>query len=312
MDTAYFSIGSRAHPRGCGADTMTGPVHLDLEGSSPRVRGRHHRLRYRHPRLRLIPAGAGQTGAGGGLLFVARAHPRGCGADLCLRRLHLCACGSSPRVRGRRTRLSTHSKMCVAHPRGCGADVKRYRRLRLRSGSSPRVRGRRDLVQRLVDRLRLIPAGAGQTSPGRDHQTRSSAHPRGCGADGPGCRFIVTAPGSSPRVRGRRAGTVFPAERVGLIPAGAGQTSAATTAAMAVAAHPRGCGADGLRTRRMVSRSGSSPRVRGRPPAAAPAHRDAGLIPAGAGQTSISTWPSRTGWAHPRGCGADRPQEGGE
>ena len=55
------SIISRAHPRVCGENYSAEEIIETLEGSSPRVRGKHgHRRRCRIPR-RLIPACAGKT-----------------------------------------------------------------------------------------------------------------------------------------------------------------------------------------------------------------------------------------------------------
>ena len=74
--------GTRAHPRGCGADALR-VVHGEAElGSSPRVRGRR--------RARPLQPGVGW------------AHPRGCGADLTAVSGASAQQGSSPRVRGRR------------------------------------------------------------------------------------------------------------------------------------------------------------------------------------------------------------------
>ena len=71
------------------------------------------------------------------------------------------------------------------------------------------------------------------------------------------------------------------------------------------AAHPRGCGADGLVCCLVVCSVGSSPRVRGRyllPVGDGDGER---LIPAGAGQIHHSFRASYLKSAHPRGCGAD-------
>ena len=155
-----------------------------------------------------------------------RAHPRGCGADpSSVHGLKLMP-GSSPRVRGRRRTspceyragglipagagqtLVAHSRArrSRAHPRGCGADAFCRERDACCPGSSPRVRGR----------LRFIGV--------RFKGVR--AHPRGCGADIRGRLSMRLQSGSSPRVRGRRQLRSKDVALEGLIPAGAGQTSA--------------------------------------------------------------------------------------
>ena len=274
-------------------------------GSSPRVRGRRH-VRGQGDQFRgLIPAGAGQTHVGPFCLGVSSAHPRGCGADEFLARHPNRVRGSSPRVRGRpvretapdeSTRLipagagqtskpSSPLKQATAHPRGCGADSLRGRVCACPGGSSPRVRGR--LIQRGCSPGLggLIPAGAGQTL------FEQSADAQGNG--------------SSPRVRGRPEGGFRGVRESGLIPAGAGQTKNRQTQAVKAAAHPRGCGADGSRSRVRRVSGGSSPRVRGRHCRLLIGRWFRGLIPAGAGQTA--RWITEPGvvTAHPRGCGAD-------
>ena len=131
------------------------------------------------------------------------------------------------------------------------------------------------------------------------------AHPRGCGADSSPSSTNSSSRGSSPRVRGRQAGGAGCGGSHGLIPAGAGQTWLPRRHPALWRAHPRGCGADGFDSVTTRCVMGSSPRVRGRleyPNGIGDKH---GLIPAGAGQTSVSRATSPARRAHPRGCGAD-------
>ena len=233
-----------AHPRGCGADCRGQCVGLVGLGSSPRVRGRPFAYLAYLVVVGLIPAGAGQTSQRCSGPVSSRAHPRGCGADrLHIRFLHVNE-GSSPRVRGRRERQAaagaafglipagagqtsttrTAPTKSWAHPRGCGADAGVPECAADFQGSSPRVRGRRVACPRGGLHERLIPAGAGQTSPELSRCTRSTAHPRGCGADVHLLAIEVDGFGSSPRVRGRPRTLSSPTAQPGLIPAGAGQT----------------------------------------------------------------------------------------
>ena len=104
--------------------------------------------------------------------------------------------------------------------------------------------------------------------------------------------------GSSPRVRGRPQHSPVPHLRMGLIPAGAGQTCNSDSRESTRRAHPRGCGADRSSADSDAMMAGSSPRVRGRllMRRVFSAHRR--LIPAGAGQTSTRTN------THPPGVGS--------
>ena len=173
------------------------------------------------------------------------------------------------------------------------------------TGSSPQVRGRLDVAAWVNVVFGLIPAGAGQTRPPSDRRRVLAAHPRGCGADLTLFVFLTQSIGSSPRVRGRRGRRSVEVRGHGLIPAGAGQTRDKHGQAGALGAHPRGCGADGSRSRVRRVSGGSSPRVRGRHCRLLIGRWFRGLIPAGAGQTA--RWITEPGvvTAHPRGCGAD-------
>ena len=71
-------------------------------------------------------------------------------------------------------------------------------------------------------------------------------------------------------------------------------------------AHPRGCGAERDAVARHASEQGSSPQVRGRPPAPCPRAVSPRLIPVGAGQTPRTAEDTSQPRAHPRGCGADK------
>ena len=109
----------------------------------------------------------------------------------------------------------------------------------------------------------------------------------------------------SPRVRGRPHQPRGQPTQHGFIPAGAGQTVRPRRTATAAAAHPRGCGADLASVSVCTVVVGSSPRVRGRPAGGLLGALFHGLIPAGAGQTTMRWWRRRRSGAHPRGCGAD-------
>ena len=187
----------------CGADVCADGLCGCNEGSSPRVRGRRHRVVEHAVRVGLIPACAGQTRPSSLARTARRAHPRVCGADLMSACLMETAYGSSPRVRGRRHHVSTaetrhglipacagqtdaalfHESVQRAHPRVCGADGFRCAPRGGAGGSSPRVRGRLKLRIKARVLEGLIPACAGQT--GVEHLCRGCdwAHPRVCGAD---------------------------------------------------------------------------------------------------------------------------------
>ena len=109
--------------------------------------------------------------------------------------------------------------------------------------------------------------------------------------------------GSSPRVRGKPPAASVESVRCGLIPARAGKTSTTRSRPSERPAHPRACGENPGAVRRRVGREGSSPRVRGKPPAVPGRRRIRGLIPARAGKTEPLSSARKNHWAHPRACG---------
>ena len=89
------------HPRRCGENGIFLPLPISGLGSPPQVRGKRN-ASYHSARFgRITPAGAGKT-----LLFANfRAfqwdHPRRCGENSILLKLHVAAEGSPPQVRGK-------------------------------------------------------------------------------------------------------------------------------------------------------------------------------------------------------------------
>ena len=68
------------HPRGCGAHLHAREIIIQLQGSSPRVRGSHRLSTIFGRYLGIIPAGAGLTRHNKKACHNLRDHPRGCGA----------------------------------------------------------------------------------------------------------------------------------------------------------------------------------------------------------------------------------------
>ena len=153
----------------------------------------------------------------------------------------------------------------------------------------------------------IIPAGAGLTGISKLPMWQIRDHPRGCGAHRVAKSGMAVLTGSSPRVRGSRELVAYFLYGSGIIPAGAGLTWTAIRGAACAKDHPRGCGAHLCRTTRLSSAAGSSPRVRGS--LAKENYRlvVGGIIPAGAGLTSLISDSRSLTWDHPRGCGAHRP-----
>ena len=114
--------------------------------------------------------------------------------------------------------------MCGDHPRGCGEHTTGTSSSVEAVGSSPRMRGALGAVDGPVPGGRIIPADAGSTTYGHDHDCHDKDHPRGCGEHALGSRGNVNTQGSSPRMRGAPGDIDIPAVRHGIIPADAGST----------------------------------------------------------------------------------------
>ena len=150
------------------------------------------------------------------------------------------------------------------HPRACGANETLFPRNYSPYGSSPRVRGKPKRLAHKSDVSRIIPARAGQTSGSVNVILYSPDHPRACGANA----WILwqgdNLYGSSPRVRGKPRIRSHRQQNHRIIPARAGQTNSTSNWTFGRADHPRACGANPAVTSDSNSRSGSSPRVRGK------------------------------------------------
>ena len=254
-------------------------------------------------------------------------HPRACGANRRTAARNLARVGSSPRMRGKpaRARRSTRSRRIIPahagqttracspvpvntdHPRACGANGLDPNGACCAVGSSPRMRGKLGLCGLVRRCSRIIPAHAGQTPDSRSTSTRSSDHPRACGANWHAHQSRQFAGGSSPRMRGKQRPVAELGWRGRIIPAHAGQTCTEAACEDRCSDHPRACGANKYFPRHDPNLDGSSPRMRGklaRSPITAVRRR---IIPAHAGQTSMKySWPFPV-TDHPRACGANLP-----
>ena len=213
--------------------------------------------------------------------------------------------GSSPRMRGKlgmvspyvvlgglipahagKTRFSSSaSPSPPAHPRACGENVATSHAYLRSHGSSPRMRGKLRRSREKLPDVGLIPAHAGKT--GRDEKSfiNLQAHPRACGENLARHGHVLKKLGSSPRMRGKRGNLGRQDLRRGLIPAHAGKTAKKKKTDETKPAHPRACGENRRRIRRLHGLHGSSPRMRGKHRRPSGLRKRPGLIPAHAGKT---------------------------
>ena len=214
-------------------------------GRSPLTRGRPVALRRLPVRSGSIPAHAGQTEARRRPSPQPEVDPRSRGADAEEWAVHDYDDGRSPLTRGRHsgqvragqqlgsipahagqtTAAATPSAPAMVDPRSRGADSVRSGLENTTVGRSPLTRGRLSSPQHPPQRLRSIPAHAGQTSSMVKPLHVWEVDPRSRGADRTRPRATSCLPGRSPLTRGRRRGCPLCRLVHGSIPAHAGQTA---------------------------------------------------------------------------------------
>ena len=129
----------------------------------------------------IIPAHAGNTVLRQLLLVRSGDHPRACGEHPETFEKAYRKQGSSPRMRGTRSRGDWCGGTAGDHPRACG-EHRRYGGGELRrEGSSPRMRGTPQSLGDLWRVAGIIPAHAGNTNVDTFQTLDSGDHPRACG-----------------------------------------------------------------------------------------------------------------------------------
>src|SRR5690606_16489730 len=93
----------------------------------------------------------------------------------------------------------------------------------LESGLSPRMRGTGNRIDQGINRIRFIPADAGNGPAPRCSFFQLAVYPRGCGERIPTIINVCIAIGLSPRMRGTGAGDVVAGPRVAVYPRGCGE-----------------------------------------------------------------------------------------
>ena len=189
------------------------------------------------------------------------------------------------------------------YPRVCGGTAPDRITVDPWLGLSPRVRGNRILCcpNNLV--VGSIPACAGEPYAQSQIERLYRVYPRVCGGTSTvPCKYHP-AGGLSPRVRGNPAFDLIPPERVGSIPACAGEPYHSQDNGIRERVYPRVCGGTCERGRHAARHRGLSPRVRGNRGPIRHALRHGGSIPACAGEPCQAPAFPSAGRVYPRVCG---------
>ena len=274
-------------------------------------------------RMGIIPADAGNTQSTPRERRHSGDHPRGCGEHMRSLLAYCLRSGSSPRMRGTPSQTNRRSERLGIipadagntlvhplpsrppgdHPRGCGEHDLTLCRPDFELGSSPRMRGTPHRGHREIRGRGIIPADAGNTHHATHEARRVGDHPRGCGEHVMPCAIWERLRGSSPRMRGTRAGRAVAHVYHGIIPADAGNTAGDSGAVAGQKDHPRGCGEHIVVFHPIDDEEGSSPRMRGTLFDSIKQIVIIRIIPADAGNTQATRIRYRPRRDHPRGCG---------
>src|SRR5690606_33925126 len=135
-----------------------------------------------------------------------------------------CACGRSPRMRGKPNPKARAYVTPGSIPAYAGETRSETHRFECALGRSPRMRGKPCLDIRRPCGHRSIPAYAGETPLAATARSREPVDPRVCGGN-PAKRWnAVLHRGRSPRMRGKPAAGCGGGDAGGSIPAYAGET----------------------------------------------------------------------------------------
>ena len=165
------------------------------------------------------------------------------------------------------------------------------------------MRGTVDAVTPKSAMSGIIPACAGNSRMFLASPRKYEDHPRVCGEQLWKYPKVNKSWGSSPRVRGTESHLLCFQHPVGIIPACAGNRAGRRHALGTCWDHPRVCGEQLIITELLMLFSGSSPRVRGTVPQTLRIGCLNGIIPACAGNSSMSSCMRDASRDHPRVCG---------
>src|SRR5690606_12971453 len=192
------------------------------------MRGKRTQARQSRRDQRSIPAYAGETGEPELLLAETTVDPRVCGGNVLTQSAAPGGRGRSPRMRGKPHRgrcacggrrsipayagetvyLELDAVLTKVDPRVCGGNRVGCVRCRATRGRSPRMRGKRFPADERSEKVRSIPAYAGETGAYWVRGEDMKVDPRVCGGNGLRRAKADAARGRSPRKRGIRIDAV--------------------------------------------------------------------------------------------------------
>ena len=236
-------VAAEVYPRVCGGTRLVLLPSSGGGGLSPRVRGNRLRLPPLPAAEGSIPACAGEPPRRGRVVSEVGVYPRVCGGTGLMAVTVMLAMGLSPRVRGNLDAgadagqgmrsipacagepiaAMSSSVSVKVYPRVCGGTLADSPLTAGSPGLSPRVRGNQRRHPGPDDRIRSIPACAGEPLAVAVGVNVFRVYPRVCGGTRATCSARCAMTGLSPRVRGNPAGSGPPHPGRRSIPACAGE-----------------------------------------------------------------------------------------
>ena len=165
------------------------------------------------------------------------------------------------------------------------------------------MRGNHGAGARDFQLLGSIPAHAGEPLRATLSLCLPRVYPRACGGTAALAARMRGAMGLSPRMRGNPGPSGEGFQRVGSIPAHAGEPVFGICPQARNRVYPRACGGTATATRRATRIRGLSPRMRGNRPCSLHDHFLLGSIPAHAGEPIPPKVFHGRGGVYPRACG---------
>ena len=196
--------------------------------------------------------------------------------------------------------------MPQVYPRVGGGNGSTTTPARSALGLSPRGRGKRRGDRAAADRIRSIPAWAGETNAGVTPPVMSAVYPRVGGGNGDTSGEAAKGVGLSPRGRGKPTARVNAYARARSIPAWAGETQCAGGKRPTCWVYPRVGGGNHCGNLNHCADGGLSPRGRGKPIALLKRSRRLWSIPAWAGETRARSRRCSPTAVYPRVGGGNR------
>ena len=150
------------------------------------------------------------------------------------------------------------------HPRARGENRHRHPHRWVPRGTSPRTRGKRRILESGTAIAGNIPAHAGKTFGAAQGFVCRPEHPRARGENSPKRSFQRMPHGTSPRTRGKPIKYHFEQGVSRNIPAHAGKTINKVVLCSWITEHPRARGENPRWYSRKATKTGTSPRTRGK------------------------------------------------